>query len=100
MMVATARERGITPEEVKATTMESKAPLLWMRAVEIQLAKTPLVVSLMRRTILSARDSPIMTAADFMRIIPERKKYRAISEPTEFLTLELKLILEIHGYME
>jgi hypothetical protein len=35
-----------------------------------------------------------------MRIIPERKKYRAISEPTEFLTLELKLILEIHGYME
>ncbi|GAG00668.1 unnamed protein product, partial [marine sediment metagenome] len=32
IMVATARERGNTPEEVKQTTMESKAPLLWRMA--------------------------------------------------------------------
>ena len=44
IMMATARRRGITPEDVNATTMESKAPLLWRRAVPIQPAKTPLVV--------------------------------------------------------
>ena len=35
IIVATARRRGITPEDVSATMMESKAPLLWSRAVPI-----------------------------------------------------------------
>ncbi len=95
MMVATASVSGIAPEEVKATTIESKAPLLWRRAVAIHPAKTPLVVSLIRRTIFSARDSPIMTAEDLMRMIPEMKKYRATSEPTEFFKLVLIPILQL-----
>ncbi len=92
IIVATARVRGITPDEVNATTMESKAPLLWMSAVAIQPAKTPLVVSRMTSTIFSARDSPMMHAEDLMRIIPEMKEYRAMSEPAAFLALSLKQI--------
>ncbi len=92
MMVATARERGITPEEVRTTTMESKAPLLWRMAVPSQPAKTPLVVSWIRRTIFSARDSPRMTAADLMTTIPEMKKYTETREPRAFFSRALKQI--------
>jgi hypothetical protein len=53
--------------------MESKAPLLWIRAVPIQPAKTPLVVSLISRTMASVSDSAMMTAEDFMRTMPEMK---------------------------
>jgi len=74
IIVATARDIGITPEEVKATTIESKAPLLWRRAVAIQPANTPLVVPRINSTILSARDSPMITAEDLMSIIPDTKK--------------------------
>ena len=92
IIVATAREMGNTPEEVKQTTMESKAPLLWRMAVPSQPAKTPLVVSLMRRTTFSARDSPRMTAADLMTTIPETKKYIANREPRAFFSRALKQI--------
>ena len=44
MIAATANDRGNTPEEVNATTIESKAPLLWSSAVPIQPANTALVV--------------------------------------------------------
>jgi len=71
---ATARLRGIAPEETKATTMLSKAPLLWMSAVPIQPAKTALVVSLMTSTILSVRASAIMAALDLMSMMAEMKK--------------------------
>ena len=80
----------MTPEETKATMMESKAPLLWRRAVAIQPEKTPLVVSLIRRTIFSARDSPMMTAEDLMSTMADMKKYMARSETTMFLYLVLK----------
>lgn len=71
---ATARGIGMTPEDVNATTIESKAPLLWSKAVESQPAKTPLVVSFINRTSFSAKDSPIITAEHFIRTIPEMKK--------------------------
>jgi len=90
MMVATARESGMTPEETKATMMESNAPLLCRRAVVIQPEKTPLVVSLIRRTIFSARDSPIITAEDLMSTMDEIKKYIAKSEMAAFLYVPFK----------
>ena len=74
IIAATASFRGITPELVMATIMESKAPLLCRSAVAIQPAKTALVVSWIRRTIFSARTSPSMLAEAFMTRMPETKK--------------------------
>ena len=73
-MVATDKLRGITPEAVNATIIESKAPLLCNSAVLIHPAKTALVVSLIKRTIVSAKLTPIILALDLMRTIAETKK--------------------------
>ncbi len=71
---ATARDNGIAPEAVKATTIESNAPLLWSSAVVIQPAKTALVVSLTTRTMFWARNSPIRAADSLIRTMAEMKK--------------------------
>ena len=88
IMVATASDMGSTPLDVKATTMESKAPELCSNAVDNQPAKTPLVVSLINSTILSARASPMMVADDLMSTMAETKKYSAVNEPRMFLALD------------
>ena len=74
IIVATARERGKTPDDVNATTIESKAPLLCSIAVAIHPANTPLVVSRMINTMLSASSSPKRMAAFFTSIIPDMKQ--------------------------
>ena len=83
--VATASERGNTPLEVKATTIESKAPELCSNAVEIQPANTALVVSRIRSTIFPAKASPMIVADDLIRTMAETKKYSAANEPMMFL---------------
>lgn len=85
IIAATDRLRGITPELVKATTMESNAPLLCRSAVLIHPAKTALVVSRIRSTMVSARATPMILALDLMRTIAETKKYIAIIDPAAFL---------------
>jgi len=89
---ATAKERGMTLDETKVTTMLSKAPELCMRAVVIHPAKTALVVSLIRSMIFSASVVPIMVAEDLIKQIADMKKYSAPREPNAFLRLSVNFL--------
>jgi hypothetical protein len=94
IIVATARFRGITPDDVNAQIMESKAPLLCSIAVLIHPANTALVVSLIIRTIVSASATPTTFALFFTRTIAEMKKYIDKIDPIAFLYFELNMPLK------
>ncbi len=74
-MSATPIVMGMALVETSVTAIESKAPLLWMRAVPNQPTKTPVVVSLIWSNSRRTGSLPMRVTDSFIRTIEEMKKY-------------------------